>query len=515
MIKKLLAAVVVLLLVAGVGLSFWARSIFRSDLVRNALASQLSSALGQKVSVESVDASVYPRVTVKLQGVTIGEQRSITVNSLDVGTALGALFSRRIENASVRVADARIELPLPELKIGGSTGASPGESAGASPVQLVSIDEVVLSGVEIVSRGRTLKGDIVVVPHGTSALTIKKVALTADSARIDATGEISDLAGPVGTIDLKAGALDLDQLMAFASDFAEGSTAPSSSSGTSTTSTGPSTVDLTVTIAADKATMAGVTIDRVTGKAHLKGEAVSVDPLSFGLFGGSYKGALGANLGASPTFAWKAALADIDVAALTAFVGNPGVVTGRLAAQVDLSGTGIDAARAMKTARGTTRVTIANGTVKNLALVKSAVAATSLNPQAVIASSQGPHDEPFTEMGATLAVSGGSASTQDLHFVSKDIRLDAAGALKLDGSVVNLKGQVQLSEELSRQANANIVRFTQQDGRITLPAAITGVAGKYSIEIDANSMAKRAVVSEAKGRATEAVKKGLGGFLRR
>ena len=59
----------------------------------------------------------------------------------------------------------------------------------------------------------------------------------------------------------------------------------------------------------------------------------------------------------------------------------------------------------MKTARGNAKVTITNGVVKNLALVKSAVAATSLDPQAVVASSQGPHDEPFSELGASLSIS--------------------------------------------------------------------------------------------------------------
>jgi hypothetical protein len=153
--------------------------------------------------------------------------------------------------------------------------------------------------------------------------------------------------------------------------------------------------------------------------------------------------------------------------------------------------------------------------VKNLALVRAAVAATSLNPQAVVASSQGPHDEPFSELGATLAIASGAASTQDLHFVSKDVRLDAGGALKLDGSAVQLTGQVQMSEELSKQANPNLVRVAQQNGRITLPITITGVAGRYSIQIDAASMAKRALTNEVQGRAQEAIKKGLGGLLRR
>lgn len=514
MVKKLALAVVVLVLVVGVGGYFWAGSVLGTDAVRNALADQLSKALGQPVKVDAVKATIYPRVTVSLTGVTIGKAGEITVRALDVGTDFGALLSRRIEHATLHVNDAKVQLPLPELALG--AGPSDPSASEPSAVELVSVDEVVLSGIELVSRGRTLKGDIELLPHGTSAVTIRKVALTADSAHIDATGELTNIAGPIGTMNITAGSLDLDQLLLFASDFMEGSGAAPGATGTSAPATGASTMDLTVTLAAERATMAGVSLDAVKGTAHLKGDDVTVEPMAFNLFGGSYEGRLGANIGASPTFSWKANLKNVDMAAVTAFAGSPGIMTGRLGASIDLTGTGIDAATAMKTARGTATLAVQNGTVKNLALVRSAVAATSLNPQAVLAASQGqPIDEPFTELGGSLAIANGTASTPDLHFVSKDIRLDAGGALKLDGSGVNLQGAVQLSDALTEQANPAIVRVLQQDGKITLPAIVRGNAQKYQIEIDTASIAKRAATNEAKTQATQAVKRGLGGLLRR
>ncbi|MGE3957319.1 MAG: AsmA-like C-terminal region-containing protein [Vicinamibacterales bacterium] len=515
MIKKLAVGLVVLVLVLGVGGFFWARSVLGTDAVRTALADQLSKALGQPVTVEGVSATIYPRVTVTLTGVSIGKAGEITVNALDVGTDFGALLSRRIEHAALHVNQAKVQLPLPPLALGSGTSAP---ADAGSPVELVSIDEVVLSGIELVSRGRTLRGDIDIVPRSTTALTVRRVSLTADSARIDATGEITNTEGPAGTLDIKAGAIDLDQLLAFASDFVEGSgaTAPAGGGAPAGAAPGPSTADLTVNLTADRATMAGVTLDTVNGRARIKGDDVSVEPMTFELFGGTYEGALGANIGAAPAFSWKAALKNVDVAAVTAFAGSPGLISGRLAATIDLTGTGIDAASAMKTARGTATLAIQNGSVKNLALVRSAVAATSLNPQAVIAAAQGqPVDEPFSELGASLSIANGTASTPDLHFVSKDIRLDAGGALKLDGSAVNLQGAVQLSDALTQQANPAIVRVLQQDGKITLPATVRGNVDKYQIEIDTSQIAKRAITNEAKTQATEAVKRGLGGLLRR
>ena len=62
-------------------------------------------------------------------------------------------------------------------------------------------------------------------------------------------------------MDIKAGSLDLDQLLLFASDFMEGSGAAPSAGGTAAPAAGASTADLTVTLAADRATMAGVSLD--------------------------------------------------------------------------------------------------------------------------------------------------------------------------------------------------------------------------------------------------------------
>ena len=514
MVRKVVIGVVVLLLVVGLGLFFWARSVLGQDSVRAALAEQLSRAIGQPVKVEGVSATIYPRVTVTLTGVSIGEPARIRVSALDVGTDLRALLSRRIEHAALHLNGARLELPLPPMTL---ASADAGGEASA-PVQLVSVDEVVLNGIEIVSRGRTVRGDVDVVPHGTSALTIRRIALVADQAAINGTGEITNMAGPVGTIDLKAGALDLDQLMAFATDFVEGSGTAGSTPAPTPTSPAPpasSPMDLTINMAADRATMAGLQMDKVAAKARLTPEALTLDPVSFNLFDGTYNGSLGATLVGQPTFTWRANLSNVDMGAVTTFAGNPGALTGRLAAQVNLSGQGADAATAMKTVRGTATVKVANGVVKNLALVRSAVAATSLNPQAVIDAGTGPQDEPFSELGASLAIAGGAASTQDLHFVSRDIRLDAAGAFKLDGSVANLTGQVQMSEELSKQAAPVFVRLTQENGRITLPATVRAMNGRFSVSLDTAGIAKRALRNEVEGKAQDAIKRGLGGLLRR
>ena len=516
MLKKSLIALAVFLVLAGGAGAIWVRSVFANDGVKNAVAAQISKALGQPVAIGNIGAQIYPRVTVNLTDVAIGQPAKIKVQTLSLGTDFRALLSRRIEHATLNLSGARIELPLPEFALSSST-PSQSDTQSSSAVEIGSIDEVVLSGVEIVSGGRTLKGDIDVVPQG-QGLLVRRISLGADSAAIDITGEIKDLSGPTGALSVKAGTLNFDQLLDFVSDFASGSGAPSTSTASdrqAQSSASPSTMNLTIALDAAKASMGGLTLDKLSGKANLTGERITLEPVGFGLFGGRYEGTLALSLAKTPEFRLKAKLTGVDMAAATAFAGSPNAITGKMSGTIDLTGRGMDAPAVMKSARGAARVDVTDGTVKNLGLIQTVVVATSGRADAKSGQGSGSRDEPFTRLGATLNVSGGSASTQDLKFESKDIMLAAAGGLKLDGSALNFQGQIQLSDELSKQAGRDLVRYTQEQGRVTIPAVITGSADHPQVSIDLSSMAKRALTNKANEEAQKAIQKGLGGFLKK
>src|SRR5262245_8287763 len=111
-----------MLLLAWLAGFFWARSTFARDTVRIALASQISSALGQHVSIDSIGVSIFPRLAVKLTGVSIGQPPRIHAKTLRLGTNLGALLSRKIVHGTVHLEGARLELPLPTF--GSPTGST-------------------------------------------------------------------------------------------------------------------------------------------------------------------------------------------------------------------------------------------------------------------------------------------------------------------------------------------------------------------------------------------------------
>jgi uncharacterized protein involved in outer membrane biogenesis len=273
-------------------------------------------------------------------------------------------------------------------------------------------------------------------------------------------------------------------------------------------------MNLIVAMEADRATFGTLVLDQLAGRMQATDEGLALDPVTFGVFGGRYEGALTLTTGERPAFGLKAALSEVDVASAMAFAGHPGLMTGTLSGQVDLAGRGLDSARVVETARGTLRVDAVNGVVSNLGLVRAIVLAASVRGRASAAGAAASRDEPFTRLGGTLEIADGSARTADLRFASPDLDLTAAGSVALDGSAVNLKGQVQLSEALTKEAGTDLVRYTAEGGRVTLPVTITGPASGPTVRIDVGAVAGRAIRNRANEEAEKAIGRGLGGLLR-
>lgn len=503
MMRKVAAALLVLLVVLAALVYFRASAIFSSDLVRTGLEHQLSRALGQPVAIGSIGAGLVPRLTMRLADVRIGDPARITIERLDVGTALGALLSRRIEGATLTVDGARIELPLPPLAIGRSSN---GGDAAPGGVTLMSIDHVRFRDVSLVAGNQILRGDVDVVPRP-DGMTIRSIRLQPGDADLDITGEITSWQGPIGVLTLRAGALDLLALQAFAADF---TAAARATDGTPEAALSPATgapMDLRITVEADRATAGDLTLETVRGTARVSREALRLDDMTFRVLGGQARATLTFAMTTTPRFDLRARLDDVDMAALMTFAGSPDTMTGRLSAVMDVAAAGTDAAAILPSARGSARVDVADGTVRGLSLVRTVVVAGSGRADSLASAQRG--SEAFSRLGATLAIAGGRARTDDLRFESDDVLLDAAGGFALDGSSIDLAGRLQLSDELSQQAGRDLVRYTQEDGRVTIPVRVSGPLGDFDVTIEAAELLKRAITNKAMEEAGEAIRRGL------
>ena len=118
--------------------------------------------------------------------------------------------------------------------------------------------------------------------------------------------------------------------------------------------------------------------------------------------------------------------------------------------------------------------------------------------------------EAFSRLGLTAAVASGVATTNDVRFESPDVLLAAGGQVRLTDATVRLAGDVQLSETLSKQAGQDLYRFTQKDGRVTLPATVSGPISDLQVTIDMAAATKRALGNKA----NEELKKALGRIIK-
>ena len=518
--KRILIGGGILFLVAGIGLAVIARRVLTGDNVRAAVAAQLSRALGQPVTIGGLGASVYPRVTMDLSDVTIGQPARVTLTAMHVGTGLRALFSRRIEGGEIRIDGARITLPLPDL--GASTAAS--SESGSSPIEIVSIDEIVLRNVEVVSGARVLRGDIELVPQG-KGVQIRRIALTADETQVEMTGTLTSLSPIDGRIEASTAALDFDRLLAFLTDFTAGSVAPATAGATSATAASRSSTGidgrLTFVLEAGRATTGGLVLSDLAATALILPGTVTFEPLAFGVFGGRYDGTMHVALGDTPQFRWRGSVAGVDAAALMAFAASPGTITGTLAGKVALEGTGLEMEQALRTAHGTARVDITDGTIAGLSLVRAIVTAgsgrgglVSSAGTALSARGDAPGSERFARLGATLSVAGGRMTTTDVAMASPDVDLSAAGSVNVATMTTNFDGQVRLSESLSKQAGTDLYRYAQDGGRVTLPVTVSGPLGHLSVRVDLADAAARAIRNRAAEEAKKAIERNISKGLR-
>jgi uncharacterized protein YhdP len=113
MLRKLLAGVAALIAIVSVVVVLLARGIISGDAVRRALETQLSARLGQPVTIGSLGASFFPRVTIDMREVAIGQPARATIAHVSVATGLRQLLARRVEDAVIVISDTACQWRSP------------------------------------------------------------------------------------------------------------------------------------------------------------------------------------------------------------------------------------------------------------------------------------------------------------------------------------------------------------------------------------------------------------------
>ncbi len=483
----ILVALVVSVSAIAAGAVYW---LFAGDGLRLAIEQQASEWLGQPVSVGRARAGIFPRTAIHLSNVRIGEPARVTLAEVDVSTDFRELLSRRIQDATVTIANSRIEMPLPFSIPSGSDDDTPGRtSADASKgaVEIVSIRTIALDNVVVVSRGKEVRVSEESSLTG-NRLTLRRFEARSGTTTLDAEGEV-DLAPRVeARLKATANKLDVDELLALADAFTPPAT-------TSRTAAAPSAPMIAARISAETATAGGVEVRQFASELEVNGDRVVLSPLTFQLFGGRYQGAVSAQLGKALSLTIKSRLQDLNVAQLAAFGGSPDTISGTLTGAGTFSGSGPDVAAVLKSARGTGTATIANGAIRRLNLVRTVVLFFGRPaPDAAESTDQ------FERIDASFSLANQVLRADPLSMRSRDADIVGTVTMNLDAQSLDGALDLSLSEELSKQAGTDLVRFTREGNRVVLPAKITGTLAAPHVTIDAAAATKRGLRNEVERR---------------
>jgi uncharacterized protein involved in outer membrane biogenesis len=496
LILFLLAGIAVVVIgVAAAG--YW---FFSGEGLRLAIEQQATAWLGQPVTVARAGAQIFPRAAIRLGDVRVGDPVRLTLADVDVSTDFRALLSRRIEDATITVSNSRIEMPLPfsmPETADGSTSPSAESSAGGQPaVEIVSIRTIALDDIILVSRGKEVRVSADSALSG-NHLTLRRFSAQSGTTTLDAEGEVDFAPSVVAQVRVKANKLDVDELLALADAFT-----PPSQPGTSGGAP-PRPAKIAARVSAETATAGGIDVRQFATDLEVNGDRVALSPLNFQLFGGRYQGSINVQLGQALALTIRSRLQDLDVAQLAAFGGSPDTISGTLTGAGTFSGNGADIAAVLRSARGMGTATIANGVIRRLNLVRTVV----LFFGRPAADSAAANDQ-FERIDAGFSLANRVFRADALSMRSRDADIVGSGTLNAETQTLDGAMDLSLSEELSKQAGTDLIRFTREGNRIVLPARIGGTIAAPRITIDAAAAAKRGLRNEVERR----LKGILGGF---
>jgi len=502
MLKKVVAGIVILFVVAMAVVFLIARHMLGSENVRATLERELSSRLGQPVAIGSANATIFPKVTLHLRDIAIGRPVAATLKDVQIATGLRPLLSKRIEEAEVTLADSRLTLPLPfSLLNAAATPTAATSSTGG--ITIVSVRVLALDNVEFVMGPHSLRFDMSSSLDG-DQLAVKSLKARSQITRLDATGALTSIARLEGALDVKADPLDLDELMAITSGLAETGVAARAP----TAPAGQVPMNIRVKLAAPKGRLAGYNFTDLSTTLTVIPDHITLDPLGFRMFGGGYQGRLVANTGGkSPVLALNGQVEGLDVSELAKVAGSPGSLSGRLSGKVSLTGQGADSQTVLRTARGSASATIIDGKIPGLDMVRTIVLAFG-KPNGAPAAGSG---SAFSRLAGTFAIQDGVIRSENLMLVSRDFDLSGRGSMAIPSSRVDARASVTLSEELTSQSGTDLRRYAAQDGRVVVPANIGGTLQQPSVSLDVAAAMQRALQNELQRRANDF----LGGLFKK
>ena len=491
MLKKLILTAAVVLIALAAAVYLYARSVLSSESVRATLEQQLSTRLAQPVTIGSADASILPRVALKLKNVAIGNPQHTTIADIAIATGLRGLFNRRVEDAEVLVSDGHV--PVEALIALAGAATSDTGAGSSSTFTIASVRDISLRDIEFVVGKAALQVDVESSLEG-DRLNVSKIAAKSRNTSLEASGALSSISKLQGTFTVTANPLDVDELLTLAS----GLTAPSTQASSANVGASPTSMRLAVDLSAGKGRFAGYEFSSLSAKLEALPGRVEMPSVALTMFGGTYDGKLSLDSQQPvPRLQVRGQVNGIEVSQLATLARAPGSITGQLGGTIALTCDGTDADSMLKTARGSTSAAITNGVIPGLDMVRTIVLAFG-KPSGAPPEGSG---SAFSRLGGDFVLQEGVLRTNNLQFQSRDFDMTGRAMLTVPGGTLDADANVSLSKELTAQAGTDLRRYAQEDGRVIVPADIGGTIGDPAIRIDVAAATSRALQNELKRKA--------------
>jgi hypothetical protein len=481
--RKVFIGVAAVAAAAAIAVALFARGTIGSTAVKHAIEQQLSARLGDTVRIDTLGASFFPRVTLNMRNVSIGDPRKATIAEISIATGLRGLLSKRIEEGEIIVSNSRV--PADMLLGFAAAAASGGPSAPDAGLTILSIRTLALNNVELVVGTRSLRFDLQASIAG-DRLDVTRLIAQSSGTRLNARGALTSIAAHKGTFTATAGRLNLDELLAVASGF---------SSPAGSNSKAP--VDVTIDLTAPEGELGGYRIQKLSSVVHVTPGRLHVAPLSVSMFGGACEGQLEvATAGTTPDLSMSGRVQAMDVSSMLQELGGSSSMSGRLSGTFAVKARGTSSTAMLGSAHGTGRATIADGEIPHLDMVRTIVLAFG-KPSSDAPGGRGSR---FTRIDSGFTLDAQTLRSQDITFASPDFDMSGSGSVRLPAGAVDMQADVVLSRDLTAQAGVDLRRYTQENGRIVVPATITGTLSAPSVRVNVAAAGARALENEVKRR---------------
>ena len=517
-------AAVALLIVVPALAAVAVRVLLTPEALKSAIERQASDWLGSRVTVGSARARLFPRAGVTLTQVSVDGVQRLTADEVVVGAGVRALFSRRVEDAVVRVRNGRLTLPEPSTAAAAAQAAARAQAArpgtprptapkpkpggaGSAPASdaftISSVGEIVFDNVVVVGGGKQLRLDLEGALAG-DTFEVERLALSSGATSMNGSGTVTSIQRRDGTFSMQSPLVDVDEVLAVLAALVP---ADPSATGMSALAgedaEGLTFGHVTGSLKVDRGRALGYDVSALDAAIDLKGTVLTARPLAFDLYGGRYESTLELDLATNRTgLVHDATVSGTSVGKLVELFGNAGAATGALGLTMQVRGAGNDFQGAARHVSGTAKVRVTDGTIAGLDVVRQAFTLLGTAPL------EGTQGERFEWISASLGVASGVLSTDDFALHSPDFDLTGRLRIEPDGRLAG-DADLMLSDALSAEAQSKNrdLKLAFEGGRVTLPVKIAGTLTNPRVLPDINDALSRAARNRAGAELDKAKKK--------